>query len=309
LVIVEELMMKNINEILHIKYPIIQGGLAIVSDAKLASAVSNAGGAGIIGAGGHDADWMEEQINLAREMTDKPVGVNIVLMAEDKDEIIDIVCEKKPDFVTFGAGNPVPYIERFQELGILVIPVVPSLRLAKKVEAAGADALIIEGLEAGGHIGKQTTMALMSNVIENVDIPVIVAGGISDRRGIMAAMVMGASGVQMGSRFLVSEECPAHINVKKRIVESTDTDSVILGYTINHSVRVLKNKFADSYLGIEYSDEPRELLKGKMRGIYAKAVVEGDVENGMIQVGQSLDVLNEILSCNEIIKRLFPDKE
>jgi enoyl-[acyl-carrier protein] reductase II len=302
-------MKKKITEILHIKYPLIQGGLAIVSDAKLASAVSNAGGAGIIGAGGHDADWMEEQIDLARKLTDKPFGVNIVLMAEDKDEIVDIVCEKKPDFVTFGAGNPIPYIKRFQELGIIVIPVVPSLRLAKKVEAAGADALIIEGLEAGGHIGRQTTMALMTNVIVNVDIPVIAAGGISDRRGIMAAMAMGASGVQMGSRFLISEECPAHVNVKRRIVESTDIDSVILGYTIDHSVRVLKNKFVDSYLEIEYSDEPREMLKGRMRGIYAKAVVEGDVENGMIQVGQSLDVLNEILSCNEIIKRLFPDKE
>lgn len=301
-------MKKNLTELLNIKYPLIQGGMASISDAELAAAVSNAGGAGIVGAGGHDASWLEEQIDMVRELTDNPFGVNVVLMAEDKDEIIDIVCEKKPDFVTFGAGNPVPYIKRFQELGIIVIPVVPNLMLAKRVEDAGADALVIEGLEAGGHIGKQTTMSLMTNVIENVDIPVMAAGGISDSRGIRAAMAMGAAGVQMGSRFVVSEECPAHINVKRRIVESTDTDSVVIGYTIGHSVRTLKNKFTDEYLEIEYSDQPREMLKGRMRGMYAKAVIEGDVENGYIQIGQSLNVLNEILSCSEIMKRLFPEK-
>ena len=301
-------MKKNLTELLNIKYPLIQGGMASISDAELAAAVSNAGGAGIVGAGGHDASWLEEQIDMVRELTDNPFGVNVVLMAEDKDEIIDIVCEKKPDFVTFGAGNAVPYIKRFQELGIIVIPVVPNLMLAKRVEDSGADALVIEGLEAGGHIGKQTTMSLMTNVIENVDIPVMAAGGISDSRGIRAAMAMGAAGVQMGSRFVVSEECPAHINVKRRIVESTDTDSVVIGYTIGHSVRTLKNKFTDEYLEIEYSDQPREMLKGRMRGMYAKAVIEGDVENGYIQIGQSLNVLNEILSCSEIMKRLFPEK-
>lgn len=301
-------MKKNLTELLNIKYPLIQGGMANISDAELAAAVSNAGGAGIVGAGGHDASWLEEQIDLVRKLTDKPFGVNVVLMAEDKDEIIDIVCKKKPDFVTFGAGNPVPYIKKLQELGIMVIPVVPNLMLAKRVEDAGADALVIEGLEAGGHIGKQTTMSLMTNVIENVDIPVMAAGGISDNRGIRAAMAMGAAGVQMGSRFVVSEECPAHINAKRRIVESTDTDSVVIGYTIGHSVRTLKNKFTDEYLEIEYSDQPREMLKGRMRGMYAKAVMEGDVENGYIQIGQSLNVLNEILSCSEIMKRLFPEK-
>lgn len=297
--------MKKITELLKIEYPVIQGGLANISDAKLAAAVSNAGGAGIVGAGGHDSAWVEEQIDLVREYTDKPFGVNIVLMAEDKDEIINVVCRKKPDFVTFGAGNPTPYIKRLQEVGIIVIPVVPNLRLAKRIEKEGADALVIEGLEAGGHIGQQTTMALMTNVIGNVNIPVLAAGGISDARGIKAAMAMGAAGVQMGSRFVVSEECPAHINVKKRIIESTDTDSVVIGYTIGHSVRSLKNKFTEEYLAIEYSDQPRKLLKGRMKGMYAKAVIDGDVDNGYIQIGQSLDVLNEILPCSEIMKRLF----
>ncbi|SHJ62775.1 enoyl-[acyl-carrier protein] reductase II [Dethiosulfatibacter aminovorans DSM 17477] len=298
-------MKTKITELLKIEYPVIQGGLANISDARLAAAVSNAGGAGIVGAGGHDADWVEEQINLVREYTDKTFGVNIVLMAEDKDEIIDVVCRKKPDFVTFGAGNPVPYIKRLKELGIIVIPVVPNLRLAKRIEDAGADALVIEGMEAGGHIGQQTTMALMTNVIENVNIPVLAAGGISDGRGIRAAIAMGAAGVQMGSRFVVSEECPAHINAKKRIIESTDTDSVVIGHTIGHSVRSLKNKFTEEYLAIEYSDQPRKLLKGRMKGMYAKAVIDGDVDNGYIQIGQSLDVLNEILPCSEIMKRLF----
>ena len=298
-------MKKMISELLKIKYPLIQGGLANISDAKLAAAVSNAGGAGIVGAGGHDAVWVEEQVDLVRKHTDKPFGVNIVLSAKDKDEIIDLVCNKKPDFVTFGAGNPVPYIKRLREEGIIVIPVVPSLRLAKRVEEAGADAIVIEGLEAGGHIGQQTIMSLMTNVIENVGIPVIAAGGISDDRGIKAAVVMGAAGVQMGSRFVVSEECPAHINVKKRIVESTDTDSIVIGHTIGHDVRSLKNKFTEEYLAIEYSEQPREMLKGRMRGMYAKAVIDGDVENGYIQIGQSLNVLNEILPCSEIMERLF----
>lgn len=298
-------MNKIITEMLDIEYPLLQGGMAIISDAKLAAGVSNAGGAGIIGVGGHDSVWLSEQIDLVKKFTNKPFGVNIVLMAENKDEIVDIVCRKKPQFVTFGAGDPIPYIKRLQEAGIIVIPVVPSLRLARKVEKAGADAVVIEGLEAGGHIGKQTTMSLMTNVIKNVEIPVLVAGGISDSRGIRAAISMGAAGVQLGSRFILSEECPAHENVKKRIMEATDTDSVIIGYTIGHSVRSLKNRFTDEYLKVEYSDQPRSMLKGRMRGRYAKAVIDGDVENGYIQVGQSLNVLEEVLSCSEIMKKLF----
>jgi enoyl-[acyl-carrier protein] reductase II len=297
-------MQTRLTKLLNIKYPIIQGGMAAITDAVIASAVSNAGGAGIIGSGGHDAKWVREQISIARQLTDKPFGVNIVLAADDKDDIIDVVCEEKPIFVTFGAGNPIPYITRLKEMGIITIPVVANLKQAKKVEAAGADALVAEGMEAGGHIGRQTTMSLLTNVIPNVQIPVIAAGGIADQRGFKAAMAMGAEGVQMGSAFLISEECPAHINVKRKIIESTDMDSVVLGHTIGHDARGLKNKFADDYLALEYSDAPREALKGKMKGVYNKAFVDGDVENGYIEVGQSLNALNEILSCDRIIQGL-----
>jgi enoyl-[acyl-carrier protein] reductase II len=297
-------MQTRLTKLLNIKYPIIQGGMAAITDAVIASAVSNAGGAGIIGSGGHDAKWVREQIVIARQLTDKPFGVNIVLAADDKDDIIDVVCEEKPTFVTFGAGNPIPYITRLKEIGIITIPVVANLKQAKKVEVAGADALVAEGMEAGGHIGRQTTMSLLTNVIPNVHIPVISAGGIADHRGLKAAIAMGAEGVQIGSAFLISEECPAHINVKRKIIDATDMDSVVLGYTIGHDARGLRNKFADAYLALEYSDAPREALSGKMKGVYNKAFVDGDVENGYVEVGQSLNALKEIRSCDQIIQGL-----
>jgi enoyl-[acyl-carrier protein] reductase II len=300
-------MKTKLTEMLGIEHPIIQGALASVSDATLAAAVSNAGGAGIIGSGGHDAKWVREQINKARKLTNKPFGVNVVLAAEDKDEIIEVILEEKPKFVTFGAGNPVPYIDVIKKAGIIAMPVVANLKQAKKVEAAGGDAVVVEGMEAGGHIGRQTTMALMTNLIDAVNIPVVVAGGIVDSRGIKAAMKMGASAVQMGSRFLMSNECPAHINVKRKIAQATDTDSVVVGHTIGHDVRGLRNTYTDEYLAVEYSDEPREALKGKMKGRYEKAVIDGDVENGLVEVGQSLNKLNEILSCEEIIQSLVLD--
>jgi len=300
-------MKTKLTEMLGIEHPIIQGALASVSDATLAAAVSNAGGAGIIGSGGHDAKWVREQINKARKLTNKPFGVNVVLAAEDKDEIIEVILEEKPKFVTFGAGNPVPYIDVIKKAGIIAMPVVANLKQAKKVEAAGGDAVVVEGMEAGGHIGRQTTMSLMTNVIDAVNIPVVVAGGIVDSRGIKAAMKMGASAVQMGSRFLMSDECPAHINVKRKIAQATDTDSVVVGHTIGHDVRGLRNTYTDEYLAVEYSDEPREALKGKMKGRYEKAVIDGDVENGLVEVGQSLNKLNEILSCEEIIQSLVLD--
>ena len=298
-------MQTRLTKLLNIKYPIIQGGMAAITDAVLASAVSNAGGAGIIGAGGHNAIWVKEQVRKARKLTDKSFGVNIVLVAEDKDEIIDVVCEEKPVFVTFGAGNPIPYIDRLKKLGIITIPVVANLKQALKVEKAGADAMVTEGMEAGGHIGRHTIMALLTNIVPNVNIPVIAAGGIADSRGLKAALAMGAEGVQIGSAFLISEECPAHINVKHRIIEATDMDSVVLGHTIGHDARGIRNKFTDEYLALEYSDAPREALTGKMKGVYNKAFVDGDVDNGYIEVGQSLNALNEILSCKQIIQALI----
>lgn len=298
--------MKNrLTELLNIEYPIIQGAMAQISNSQLAAAVSEAGGAGIIGAGGHDAKWVREEIVKIRELTKKPFGVNVVLMEEDKENIIDVICELKPTFVTFGAGNPVPYIKKVKDADVLAIPVVANLKQAKKVEKEGADALVIEGMEAGGHIGSQTLMSLMTNIIPNISIPIIAAGGIVDKRGFLAALAMGVEGVQMGSRFFVSKECPAHENAKQKVIESLDTDSVVLGHTIRHDVRGVRNKFSDEYLTKEYSDLPRSSLAGLMRGVYKKAVIDGDVENGFVQIGQSLDPIKSILSCEEIIKMMI----
>ena len=214
-------MAKSITEVLGIKYPIIQGGMAWISDAKLAAAVSNAGGAGIISCGGRTTEYVREEIRKAKQLTDKPFGVNVMLMAPNKDEIVDVICEEKPAFVTLGAGNPVPYFAKLKEAGIKVIPVIPNVKLAKRVAAAGADAMVAEGMEAGGHIGVLTTMALMTQVIPEIkDIPVVMAGGFGDGRGLAAAMLMGAGGVQMGTRFLVAEECSVHENMKQKLIEA-----------------------------------------------------------------------------------------
>ncbi len=254
-------MKTKLTELLGIKYPVIQGGMAWVSEANLASAVSNAGGAGIIAAGGRDAEWVREEIRKAKEMTDKPFGVNVMLMAPNKDEIVEVVCEEKVAFVTLGAGNPVPYIEKFHEHGIKVIPVVPNLKLAKRVAEKGADAIVIEGMEAGGHIGSQTTLALMTNIIPYIDIPVVVAGGIADGRGIAAALLMGAAGVQMGSRFLLTTESTLHPKAKERILQATDTDSVATGVSRGHGVRCLRNTFTEEYTKFEASGAPQKIRR------------------------------------------------
>ena len=298
-------MKTKLTELLGIKYPVIQGGMAWVSEANLASAVSNAGGAGIIAAGGRDAEWVREEIRKAKEMTDKPFGVNVMLMAPNKDEIVEVVCEEKVAFVTLGAGNPVPYIEKFHEHGIKVIPVVPNLKLAKRVAEKGADAIVIEGMEAGGHIGSQTTLALMTNIIPYIDIPVVVAGGIADGRGIAAALLMGAAGVQMGSRFLLTTESTLHPKAKERILQATDTDSVATGVSRGHGVRCLRNTFTEEYTKLEASGAPQEQLDKLATGTNRMAAVDGDIERGAILVGQSLNVLNEIKSAQEIIEDLM----
>jgi len=300
-------MESRLTKLLSIKYPIIQGAMAEISDSALASAVSNAGGAGIIGAGGHNAKWVSDEINKARGLTEETFGVNVVLMAKNKDEILDVIYELKPAFVTFGAGNPVPYIDKLKSAGVITIPVVANLKQAKKVEQAGADAMVIEGLEAGGHIGRLTLMALMTNVIPNISIPVIAAGGIVDARGLKAALAMGASGVQMGSRFFVSKECPAHENAKMAVIQASDLDTVVLGQTIRHDVRGIRSKFTDEYLSLEFSDNPRSILSGKMKGVYTKAVCHGDIENGFVQIGQSVDPIKSILSCKEIISMMMEE--
>ena len=301
-------MKTKLTELLGIKYPVIQGGMAWTSDANLAAAVSNAGGAGIIGSGGRTVEWTRDEVRKAKSLTDKPFGVNVMLMAPNIAEIIEMLCEEKVAFVTLGAGNPVPHIATFHTAGIKVIPVVPSVKLAKRIEAAGADAMVVEGMEAGGHIGKQTTMALMENVLPAVQsIPVLVAGGISDGRALAAALLMGAEGVQMGSRFLLTTECPAHPAAKEAIVKATDTDSVATGYSRNLGVRCLANAFTDAYTAKEIAGAPKEELMQMGTGTNRKGILEGDTVNGTVMCGQSLNVLNDVLPCKDVMERIIAE--
>ncbi|WP_407399500.1 nitronate monooxygenase, partial [Anaerovibrio sp.] len=267
-----------------------------------------AGGAGIISCGGRTTDYVRDEIRKAKTLTDKPFGVNIMLMAPNKDEILEVICEEKPAFVTLGAGNPVPFVEPLHKAGIKVIPVVPNVKLAKRLEQNNADAIVVEGMEAGGHIGVLTTMALMTQVIPEVNIPVVMAGGIADGRGIAAALLMGAAGVQMGTRFLVAEECPVHDNFKQKLIEAVDTDTIVTGQTIKSAVRGLKNKFSEEYQALEFSGKAtkEELLK-LATGTNKLAAVDGDMEKGMIQAGQSLTPLKKIEPMATIIESLVTE--
>lgn len=301
-------MQKLITEVLNIKYPIIQGGMAWISEAKLAAAVSNAGGAGIISSGGRTTDFVREQIRLAKTLTDKPFGVNMMLMAPNKDEIVEVICEEKPAFVTLGAGNPVPYFEKLHKSGIKAIPVIPNVKLAKRVAAAGADAMVAEGMEAGGHIGVLSTMSLMEQVLPIADVPVVMAGGFADGRGLAAALLMGAAGVQMGTRFLVASECQVHPNVKNKLLQAVDTDTIVTGYTMGAAVRGLKNKFSLDFVEKENngSTAKEELMK-LATGTNKLAAIGGDTENGMVQAGQSLTLLNKIEPAKDIIESIMRD--
>lgn len=300
-------METRLTQLLGITQPIIQGGMAWVSDANLAAAVSNAGGAGIIASGGRDTEWVRDEIRKAKILTNKPFGVNIMLMAPNKDEIVNVIIEEKVAFVTLGAGNPVPYFPKLQASGIKVVPVVPSVKLAKRVEAAGADAIVIEGMEAGGHIGTLTTMALMTQVIPEVNIPVVAAGGFGDGRGVAAALLMGAAGVQIGTRFMATDECNIHPNAKQRLVEAVDTDSVVTGYSRGHGVRGIKSAFTNKYLELEKNGAPQEELNQLAIGTNKKAAIDGDVENGLVQAGQSLLPIKEIKSVQAVINELMTD--
>lgn len=295
-------------KLLGIKYPIIQGGMAWSSDGTLAAAVSNAGGAGIIGTGGRTTEWVVEEIRKAKILTDKPFGINLMLMAPNVAEIADAACEEKVAFMTTGAGDPLPWIEKMHKAGVKVIPVVPNVKLARRVAASGADAMVIEGMEGGGHIGAMSCMALLSNVLKDVfPIPVLAAGGISDGRGMAAALLMGADGVQMGSRFLLTTECPVHEKTKAMIVNATDTDCVVTGYSRKMGVRCLENAFTKRYLEAEISGASNETLMEMGAGTARKGMKEGDTENGSIMVGESLNVLNEVLPCRDVIEKIIAD--
>jgi len=298
--------MKNINVLLGTKYPIIQGGMANIATAKLAAAVSNAGGLGLIGAGGNDALWVKNEIDRIRTLTDKPFGVNIMLMSPHAPEIAQLLIDENVKVVTTGAGNPVPYMSAWKAAGMIVVPVIPTVRLAMRVEQAGADAVIAEGMEAGGHIGKLTTMAMIPQIADAVNIPVIAAGGIADKRGVLAAFALGAKGIQVGTVLLATKECPIHENYKKLIVESTDTSTVITGSN-KAPVRVIKNEMAVKYNSLIESSASFETLEQLTFGSLKKAVIDGDIESGSFMAGQIAGVVKEIHTVKEVIETMFKD--
>lgn len=306
-----EIMKTRLTELLNIEYPILQGAMAWISDSKLAAAVSNAGGAGIIGAGGRNGEWVRAEIQSAKKITDKPFGVNISLEStRSKEDIIKAVIEEHVDFVTIGAGDPIPYIDRFHMAGIKVIGIIPNCRLAKKVEEAGIDMIIIEGMEGGGRIGNLTTMALMENIIPEVNIPIVVAGGIVDGSGLAAALIMGADGVQMGSRFLLSEECAVHPSYKQSIIDATDVDNITIGLSRGLGMRGIRSAYSNEYATLENSGVENSVLQGLTRGISRKVAECGlgeDGRNGIVQVGQSLNRLNEIMTVNQIISKTMSE--
>ncbi len=302
-----------INELLGIRYPILQGGMAWVATWELASAVSNAGGLGIIGVGGADVDWVSEQIRQMKAHTNNPFGVNLMLMNPQADEIAQLLADENIPVITTGAGSPGKYMARWKEAGARVIPVVASVALARMMEKAGADAVVAEGTESGGHIGAATTMTLVPQVVDAVSIPVIAAGGIADARGFAAALMLGASGVQIGTRFVVAEECIVHENYKEKIVRAKDIDSEVTGLANGHPIRVLRNKMTREYLRMEKEGAGLEELEQLTLGALRKAVVEGDVVYGSVMAGQIAGLVKHTDTCADIIdeimtgaKRLLP---
>lgn len=300
----------NLCEMLGIEYPIFQGGMAWIADADLAAAVSNAGGLGIIAAMNSNGEQLREQIVKAKKLTDKPFGVNIMLMSPFVKEVVEVVCEERVAVVTTGAGNPSPYMKQFLEAGIKVIPVIPSVALAKMVARRGATAVIAEGMESGGHVGELTTMTLVPQVCDAVDISVIAAGGIADGRGFAAALMLGACGVQMGTRFLVAEECNVHDNYKERVLNAKDIDTIVTGKRLGHPVRTLKNKLSRGMFEKEYdSNVTNEELETMGAGALRMAAKEGDVDGGSVMCGQIAGIVKERMTCKQIITDVITEAE
>ena len=295
--------------LLGIEYPIFQGGMAWISDGKLAAAVSNAGGLGIISAMNADAQYLQEQIALCRSLTDKPFGVNIMLMSPFAAEVAELTAREKVAVVTTGAGNPSNYMPAWLEAGVKVIPVVASVGMAKLVTKAGASAIIAEGGESGGHVGELTTMVLVPQVCDATDLPVLAAGGIADGRGIAAAFQLGAVGVQVGTRFLVAEECGVHPNYKKKVLKANDISTMVTGKRLGHPVRQIKNPFAKDFLKAEYSQISDEELEALGRGALYRAAIAGDEKTGDFLAGQIAGMVNKEQPAAEIIKEMFEEAE
>jgi len=302
-------MTTKITELLGIKYPILQGGMAWVAEHKLAAAVSNAGGAGIIAGGSAPVEVIAEEIRKAKTLTDKPFGLNIMLMSPNAEGLAKLAADEKLPFVTTGAGSPGKYIDGLKAAGVKVIPVIPSVALAKRMEKAGADAVIAEGTESGGHIGEITTMCLVPQVADAVSIPVIAAGGIADGRGIAAAFMLGAVGVQVGTRFLAASECQIHANYKKLVLESKDTDSIVTGRFTGHPCRGIKTKFSRSLLDFEKNGGTPDEFEEKTLGSLRKAALDGSIEEGSFLCGAIAGLVNREQSAKEIIEEMFESAE
>ena len=302
-------MKTRVTELLGIEKPIIQGGMAWVAESHLAAAVSNAGGFGLIGAANAPADVVRNYIHEARELTDKPFGVNIMLMSPFAEDIAQLVTEEKVAAVTTGAGNPEKYMAQWKAAGIKVIPVIASVALAKRMERVGADAVVAEGTESGGHIGQATTMTLVPQVVDAVQIPVFAAGGIGDGRGMAAAFMLGAEAVQMGTRFCVADECVIHDKYKDRILKAKDIDSEVTGRSHGHPVRGLRNKMTREYLKLEAEGASFEQLENLTLGGLRKAVVEGDTDNGSVLAGQIAGMITKRQSCQEIVDEVMDQAE
>lgn len=302
-------METRVSRLLGTKYPIIQGGMAWVAEYHLAAAVSNAGGLGIIGAASAPPEVVREQILQVKKLTDRPFGVNIMLLSPNAPEVAKIVIEEKVPVVTTGAGSPAKYMADWKAAGIVVIPVVASVAMAKIMERTGADAVVAEGMESGGHIGSQTTMTLVPQVVDAVQIPVIAAGGIADGRGMAAAMMLGAEGIQMGTRFVVADESIVHENYKKRVLAAKDIDSEVTGTSTGHPIRVLRNQMSREYLKLEKQGAGFEELEQLTLGSLRKAVVDGDVVHGSLMAGQSAGLVKKEQTCQEIIEEIMKEAD
>ncbi len=299
----------SICDLLGIKYPILQGGMAWVATAELAAAVSNAGGLGIIGAGNAPGDFVRNEIKKAKQLTDKPFGVNIMLLSPFIDEVIEAVYEERVPVITTGAGNPGKYIARFKEIGTKIIPVVPAVALARKMEQEGVDAVIAEGTESGGHVGELTTMALVPQVVDAVSIPVIAAGGIADGRGVISALALGAQGVQLGTIFVCAAECTAHENYKQAVIKAGDRGTMVTGRATGHPVRILKNKLAREFEKLEKANAGAEEYEKLGAGRLKDAVVDGDINMGSIMAGQISGMVNSVKPAKAIIEDMLKEAD
>lgn len=302
-------MKTRVSELLGIQYPVIQGGMAWVAEYHLAAAVSNAGGLGLIGAASAPPEIVREQIKEAKRLTDKPFGVNVMLLNPNAGDVAQIIIEEGVKVVTTGAGSPAKYMDAWKAAGVVVIPVVASVAMAKMMQRAGADAVVAEGMESGGHIGAQTTMTLVPQVVDAVEIPVIAAGGIADGRGLAAAMMLGAEGVQMGTRFVVAHESIVHSNYKERVVKAKDIDSEVTGMSTGHPIRVLRNQMSRDYIKLEKQGASFEELEQLTLGSLRVAVMDGDVVHGSLMAGQSAGLVKKEQSCKEIIDEIISEAD